>query len=437
MQKPLKTLVIGSGGREHTLVRACLQSPCCGEVIAAPGNGGISMETACLAVDVSDVEAIRDLAVAENIDFAIIGPEVPLCAGAADALRDSGILVYGPGASESRLEGSKIFTKNFLNQYGIPTAASATFRRGEEAALREYLETFTGAIVVKASGLAAGKGVIIAANKEEALAAALPMLRGETFGESGEELLIEEYLEGDEASITLMISGSEYVILPPAQDHKRVGEGDTGENTGGMGAYAPAPVAGGPMEAIIRETIIQPTLNGFKKEGFDFRGTLFIGIMITETGPKVLEFNVRFGDPETQVLLPLLKNDPVEIMLDCARGTLKPSEVDLKDASSMVVVVAADGYPGPYAKGDPIGLPVDLPEGVDILHAGTSIRPDGAIISSGGRVLGVTATCKTIAEAAQSAYAVCDAIVWPRKYYRRDIGWRVLGSQAQAEKKTP
>lgn len=426
MNKPLNTLVIGSGGREHALVRSCLASPLCASVAAAPGNGGMAREVSCYEVDVTDAEAVAALAATLGSQLVIIGPEVALCAGVADRLRAAGCLVYGPGAREAQLEGSKVFAKEFCQRYAIPTARSHTFRAGDEKALEDYLADHPLPIVVKASGLAAGKGVIIAATREEALEAGRRMLSGESFGTSGQELLIEEFLQGSEASVTLMISGTSYLMLPPAQDHKCIGEGDTGANTGGMGAYAPAPVATGFMEERLRRDIIEPTLRGFAEEGFDFRGTLFIGVMIGKDGPRVLEYNVRFGDPETQVLLPLLQDDPVALMLACAEGKPLPVEIKCHAGSALVVVLAAEGYPGEYAKGDTILLPEDLPEGVQIIHAGTRLATDGSLRSHGGRVLGVSARASSLGAARKEAYAVCESIQWERKYYRRDIGWRAL-----------
>ncbi len=422
----MDVMIIGSGGREHALLKACLASPLANRVIAAPGNAGMAAEAECFPLSVEDVKGAVALATQEKVDLVIIGPEVPLSLGMADAIRAAGILVYGPDKEEAQLEGSKAFCKRFLERYEIPTAASRTFARSQTTAALDYLETLSLPIVVKASGLAAGKGVIIAKTRKEAEHAVMDMHSGELFGNAGDEVVIEEFLDGEEASITLMVCGDRYVQLPAAQDHKRVGEGDTGPNTGGMGCYAPASVASGEMEERIRKEIIEPTMNGFREEGFDFRGTLFIGVMITRSGPKVLEFNVRFGDPETQVVLPLLENDPLEIMRDCANGSLNPADVRVRPSFAINVVLAAKGYPGAYSKGDLIKLPQDLPPGCSIVHAGTGSDSNGNFISAGGRVLGVTAFGDTLAQAAEAAYKVVDAIEWNNKYFRRDIGHRQL-----------
>ena len=424
IRQRMNILVIGSGGREHALLKACMASPLSTRVIAAPGNGGMADEAECFPLDVENVAQAVELATREKIDLAIVGPEVPLALGMADALRDAGILVYGPGRDAAQLEASKAFCKAFFAKYDIPTAASATFDSDQLDEAIEYLGKCDIPVVVKASGLAAGKGVIIAQSREEAGEAVRGMLDGSMFGEAGSEVVIEECLVGEEASITLMVCGEKYVMLPAAQDHKRVGDGDSGPNTGGMGAYAPAPVVSPEMEKRIVEEVIEPTMRGFAAEEFDFRGTLFIGIMVTAKGPMVLEFNVRFGDPETQVVLPMLDADPLALILDCAKGTLNPENVGIKPGSSIVVVVAANGYPGKYPKGEKIVLPSDLPENCSIVHAGTKKLDDGTIVSAGGRVLGVTAYASTLREAAAMAYSIVDRIEWQSKYVRRDIGYR-------------
>ena len=427
MESPLKILVIGSGGREHALLKACLKSPMVEKAWAAPGNGGMAAEAECHPLDAEDPEACVALARELGANFVIVGPEVPLALGAADALREAGIATYGPGKDGAVLESSKAACKAFFAKYDIPTAAWDTFTEAGPAL--EYLDSCSLPVVVKASGLAAGKGVLICETREEAETAVRGMLEDGQFGESGEQVVIEEFLTGQEASIMVLVSGDQYVCLAPSQDHKRVGEGDTGLNTGGMGAYAPAAVVDEAVMATVRATVIEPTLEGFKAEGIDFRGTLFVGVMISEAGePKVLEYNVRFGDPECQVLLPLCETDPVSLMWDCANGTLKPAEVKMRDGAAMIVVLAAKGYPGAYPKGDRIKLPESLPEGVDIVHAGTKLDAEGNLVASGGRVLGVVAMAPSLEEAAAKAYAVCDAVEWENKYFRRDIGHRQLKS---------
>ena len=425
METQLKVLIIGSGGREHALLKACLKSPLVTQAWAAPGNGGMQADAVCLPLNVEDPEACVQLAQSLGANFVIVGPEVPLALGAADALRAAGIATYGPGRDGAVLESSKAACKAFFQKYAIPTAEWSAFTTVEPALA--YLKTCALPVVVKASGLAAGKGVLICETAAAAEAAVRGMLVEGQFGESGSEVVIEEFLTGQEASIMVMVSGDQYVCLAPSQDHKRVGEGDTGLNTGGMGAYAPAAVVTPSVMEQVHHKIMAPTLAGFRAEGIDFRGTLFVGLMISDAGEaKVLEYNVRFGDPECQVLLPLCETDPVGLMWDCANGTLQPAEVRLRDQAALIVVVAAKGYPGDYAKNDPIGLPAHLPEGVEILHAGTRLAADGSLLSSGGRVLGVVSMAESLAAAAEKAYAVCDAIEWNNKYYRRDIGHRQL-----------
>lgn len=427
MKPQLNVLIIGSGGREHALLRACLDSPLVASATAAPGNGGMAADAVCHALDVEDPQACVALARNIGANFVIVGPEVPLALGVADALREAGIATYGPGQDGAVLESSKAACKDFFKRYAIPTAAYGTFSETEPALA--YLKTCKVPVVVKASGLAAGKGVLICETLEAAEAAVRGMLEENQFGDSGREIVIEEFLKGQEASIMVMVSGDQYVCLPPSQDHKRIGEGDTGLNTGGMGAYAPAAVVTDAVMDSVHEKIIQPTLAGFKKEGIDFRGTLFIGLMIDDSGEaKVLEYNVRFGDPECQVLLPLCETDPVQLMWDCANGTLEPGEVKIREDHAIIVVLAAKGYPGAYPKGDLIGLPLDLPENVHIIHAGTQLDEDGCLRSSGGRVLGVVAMAPRLEEAAASAYAVCDRVNWDNKAFRRDIGYRQLKS---------
>lgn len=431
LQAPrLKVLVIGSGGREHALVNSCLASPLVAEVVAAPGNGGMSRVARCVDLDVADVPATVALARTEKVDFVIVGPEVPLALGLVDALGAVGVPAYGPGKAAARLESSKVFCKDFLQRHGIPTAAYATFSDLEPALA--YVSACVYPVVVKASGLAAGKGVVICEDEHQARAALQAMIVDKAFGESGAEVVIEEFLRGEEASLMVVVCDDRYVCLPVSQDHKRIGEGDTGLNTGGMGAYAPAAVVDAELQQWIERHIIQPTLQGFAKDRLTFRGTLFIGLMIDGGAAKVLEFNVRFGDPECQVLLPLLASDPIQLLYDCARGCLKPDTVQLKDGFAAIVVLASGGYPGQYRQGDAIALPVALPEGVDIVHAGTRMDAKGTLLTAGGRVLGVVATADALQTALDKAYAICAQVQWPDCYYRRDIGWRQLASDNQS-----
>lgn len=420
----LTVLILGSGGREHALLKACLRSPRVASVRVAPGNGGMALEAECLEVDAADPAAVLALVRRTRSTFVIVGPEVPLAAGVVDVLEAAGIAAYGPLAAGARLEASKAFSKDFMARHGVPTAASATFRALAPAL--EYARAQPVPIVIKASGLAAGKGVVIAATHADAEAALRDMMETKVFGSSGDEVVIEEFMQGEEASIMLMVCRDEYLMLPPSQDHKRVGEGDTGPNTGGMGAYAPTTVVTPEVERRLRDEIIGPTLRGLKADGIDYRGTLYVGIMVTEAGPKVVEFNVRFGDPECQVLLPSLETDPVGIMEDIAHGRFQPAVVKLRPGATIIVVLAAGGYPGTIRTGDPIALPASLPVGVDIVHGGTRRLPDGRVVVAGGRVLGVVAHGPTLEAAARLAYAVVPLIRFEGGHHRRDIGYRQL-----------
>ena len=420
----LNILVVGSGGREHALLQACLQSPLTGKVIAAPGNGGMALEAECFDVPVEEIEGMVALAQAQGIGLVIVGPEVPLSLGLVDALAAVSIPAYGPNAAGAQLESSKVFCKNFFAKHNIPTAAYGNFT--EIAPALAYLEEHPAPIVIKASGLAAGKGVIMAETQDEAIAAAKDMLEGDAFGSSGKEIVIEETLYGEEASIHVIASGEDFVCLPPSQDHKRAGEGDTGLNTGGMGAYTPTSRVTSAMQAEIEEKVIKPTLAGLKADGIDYRGTLYAGLMLTDQGVKVLEYNVRFGDPETQVLLPMVADDLVPILLASARGESLPAKLEFHDGAAIVVVLAAGGYPGSYAIGNPITFPKSLPASAAIVHAGTTRDPDGTIRTAGGRVLGVSSQAPTLKAAAKLAYKVCDQVKFEDKFLRRDIGHREL-----------
>lgn len=405
-------------------MRALRASPSHPRVVCAPGNAGIADDVPCVPVAADDVAGLVDLARRERFEFVVVGPEVPLALGLADRLSEAGIPVYGPKADGARLEASKIFTKQILLKHRIPTAAAGVFD-AVPAALA-YLRTRKVPIVVKADGLAAGKGVIVAQTREEAETAVRDMLEGGRFGSSGRQLLIEDCLFGEETSILVVVSGRDYVILPTSQDHKRIGDGDTGPNTGGMGTYSPAGVVTPALLERIEREIVAPSVAAIADEGMDYRGTLFIGIMLTAEGPQVIEYNARFGDPETQVVLPRLANDVLALLWAAARGRLAGQRLEVRPEHAICVVVAAKGYPDAYPKGDVIEFPVELPPGVSILHAGTARDRAGRVVMNGGRVLGVTALAPTLREAADRAYAVCEQIGCTNKYFRRDIGAREL-----------
>ncbi|WP_342642748.1 phosphoribosylamine--glycine ligase [Rhodoligotrophos ferricapiens] len=421
----MNILVIGSGGREHALCWAISASPLLDRLFCAPGNGGIG-EVAELVADlaISDHAAIIEFCRTQKIELVVVGPEAPLVAGLVDDLTRAGIKAFGPSAAAARLEGSKAFTKEFCARHNIPTAAFARF--SDPQAAKAYLGK-TAPIVLKADGLAAGKGVIIATTPAEAHAAVDDILGGQ-FGTAGREIVIEEFLEGEEASFFVLVDGTHGLPLATAQDHKRVGDGDTGPNTGGMGAYSPAPVMTQEMIDRTMREIIAPTIAGMAAEGAPYKGVLYAGLMITSAGPKLIEYNCRFGDPECQVLMMRLKSDIVPALLASVDGELGDFDLRWHDEAALTVVMAANGYPGDYVKGTEIrnlGHAAEV-EGVEIFHAGT--RRDGdKILANGGRVLNVTAIGTTLAQAQARAYAAVDRIDWPEGFCRRDIGWRALG----------
>ena len=416
--------MVGSGGREHALVRALASSPAKPRVLCAPGNAGIAQEAACFPARADDIPGLLGLVQEEKVDFVVVGPEVPLVLGLADRLAEAGIAVYGPVAAGARLEASKTFTKELLLRHHIPTAAAGIFT--EAAPALAHLRKGRVPVVVKADGLAAGKGVVVAATLAEAESAVRGMIEGGAFGAGGRQVLIEECLEGEETSLLVVVSGRDYVILPTSQDHKRIGEGDTGPNTGGMGAYSPAEVVTPALLAEIDARIVRPSVEAIASEGIAFRGTLFIGIMLTADGPKVLEFNTRFGDPETQAVLPRLASDLLALLWAAATGRLAGIGLEVRPEHAICVVISARGYPGSYASGDAIEIPPSLPTGVTVYHAGTARDAAGRLVTSGGRVLGVTATGPTLRSAAAGAYEACDSIRCTSKYYRRDVGARQL-----------
>jgi len=428
---PSSILVVGSGGREHALVKALASSPAKPRVVCAPGNAGIAADVRCFPVAVDDLAGLVALAQREKVDFVVVGPEVPLALGLADQLIAAGIPVYGPKAAGARLEASKIFTKQILLKHRIPTAAAGIFHEVQPAL--DYLKEKSAPIVIKADGLAAGKGVVVAQTMPEAEAAVRDMLAGNKFGAAGSQILIEDCLVGEETSILVVVSGRDYVILPVSQDHKRIGEGDTGPNTGGMGTYSPAEVVTPALLERIDREIVRPSVNAIADEGLDYCGTLFIGIMLTPAGPSVIEFNARFGDPETQVVLPRLQTDLLALLWAATRRKLAGFRLEVRPDYALCVVIAAKGYPEAFAKGDPIVLPpaAELLPQTFIYHAGTAKNPAGQIVTNGGRLLGVTAVAPTLRAAAARAYATCEIIECASKYYRRDIGAR------QLNRKTP
>ena len=426
----MKILIVGGGGREHALAWKAAQSPEVDEVLVAPGNAGTAREPGVrnVAVGAEDLDGLLALARDEGADLTIVGPEAPLVAGIVDRFAAAGLRCFGPTAAAARLEGSKAFTKDFLARHRIPTAAYATFTEVEPAL--DYLRAQGAPIVIKADGLAAGKGVVVARELDQAEAAVRDMLAGNAFGEAGHRVVIEECLTGEEASFICLVDGEHVLPLASSQDHKPVGEGDTGPNTGGMGAYSPAPVVTPQVHRRILDEVIRPTVAGLAAEGHPFTGFLYAGLMIDAAGaPRVLEFNVRFGDPETQPILMRLRSDLVGLCQAALDGRLDAVEAQWDPRAALGVVMAAEGYPGPYRKGDVIeGLPEDTPE-TKVFHAGTALR-DGQVVTAGGRVLCVTALGETVAAAARRAYAVVEGIHWPGAHYRRDIGHRAIAREA-------
>jgi phosphoribosylamine--glycine ligase len=421
----MNVLLIGSGGREHALAWALAASPLLDKLYAAPGNPGIAAHADCVALSVADHAAVAGFCREHRIGLVVVGPEAPLVAGLADDLAAAGIEVFGPSRAAAQLEGSKGFTKDLCRDLGIPTAAYGRFR--DAVAAKAYLAHQRMPIVVKADGLAAGKGVVIAATRAEAEAAIDACFSG-VFGDAGSEVVVEEFLEGEEASFFALVDGRAALPLVSAQDHKRVGDGDTGPNTGGMGAYSPAPVMTPEVTRRTMTEIIQPTVAGMASRGMPFKGVLFAGLMITPAGPKLIEYNVRFGDPECQALMLRLKSDLLPALLATCDGTLSHFDLRWHDDAALAVVMAAKGYPGTSEKGSEIrGLDLaGTGGGVEIFHAGT--RLDGTrLLADGGRVLTVAARGRDVAEAQRRAYTAVDRIDWPGGFCRRDIGWRAVG----------
>ena len=422
----MRVLLIGSGGREHALAWKIAASPLLTKLYAAPGNPGIGREAELVTLDIADHAAMCRYCTEKKIDLVVVGPEGPLVAGLADALRAENIRVFGPSKAAAQLEGSKGFTKDLCAKYGIPTAAYGRF--ADLASARAYVEKAGVPIVIKADGLAAGKGVTVAMTIDQALAALDACFDG-SFGQAGAEVVVEEFLVGEEASFFCLCDGVTALPFGTAQDHKRVGDGDTGPNTGGMGAYSPAPVMTPDMTLRTMREIVEPTMRGMTELGAPFAGVLFAGLMITDKGPKLIEYNTRFGDPECQVLMMRLKDDLLVLLNAAADGQLAHMSVRWREEAALTVVMAARGYPGAPEKGSVIrGVEEAAGDGVEIFHAGTAIN-SGALVANGGRVLNVTATGRTVGEAQRRAYAALDRIDWPDGFSRRDIGWQAVARE--------
>ena len=424
----MNILIIGGGGREHALAWKAAQSPLADKVYVAPGNAGTALEPALENVDISatDIDGLLQFAKDKQVGLTIVGPEAPLVIGVVDAFKQAGLTIFGPTQGAAQLEGSKAFTKDFLARHNIPTAAYENFTEIEPALA--YLDKVGAPIVIKADGLAAGKGVIVAMTLQEAKDAVHDMLAGNAFGDAGHRIVIEEFLDGEEASFIVMVDGENVIPMATSQDHKRVGDGDTGLNTGGMGAYSPAPVVTDEVHQRVMEQVIYPTVKGMDQEGNRYQGFLYAGLMIDNAGnPKVIEFNCRFGDPETQPIMMRLQSDLVALCLAGAKGELAGKDSLWDERPALGVVIAAGGYPGDYRNGDVIsGLPTSEAADSKVFHAGTKLNQAGEVVTAGGRVLCVTALGNDIAKAQAKAYEVAKTINWSGSFYRNDIGYRAI-----------
>ena len=425
----MKVLVVGSGGREHALIWKLKQSPAVTEIFCAPGNAGIAQLADCVLIKGTDGKGLLKFVKEKKIDLTVIGPEQPLVAGIVDLFEEHGLNVFGPSKAAAQLEGSKVFSKDFMQRNGIPTARFRSFKRQEIADAKKYVQELQLPCVIKADGLAAGKGVLMCQTLQEAESALEDIMIRNEFGEAGDLVVIEEFLKGEEASIFVLTDGEQFSILSSAQDHKRILDGDMGKNTGGMGAYSPAPVVTPELLQRVTKEIIIPTLDSMKKEGMPYRGCLYVGLMMTAKGPKVLEYNCRFGDPETQVVVPLIDADLAEIFLAIAQRRLRPSEIKIHSASAVCVVMASQGYPDEYTSGKKIsGLDsAKMEDGVVVFHAGTK-KEGSAVVTAGGRVLGVTAVGyrNELERTIQTAYRAVERITFDGAYYRSDIGKKAL-----------
>ena len=420
----MKILVVGGGGREHAIIKSLKKNPAVTEIIATPGNGGIAKDATCVNIGAKDIPAIVDFAVSNGIDYAVVAPDDPLVLGCVDALEEKGIPCFGPKANAAIIEGSKVFSKNLMKKYGIPTAAYEVFD-DMDAALK-YLETAPIPTVIKADGLALGKGVIIAMTRQEAMDAVKSMMADKVFGASGDHIVIEEFLEGPEVSVLSFTDGKTVVPMVSSMDHKRAGDNDTGLNTGGMGTIAPNPYYTEEVVQRCMEEIFLPTVAAMNAEGRTFKGCLYFGLMITKNGPKVIEYNCRFGDPETQVVLPLLESDLLTVMQAVTNGNLADVEVKFADKSACCVILASNGYPSSYAKGFEITMTEEAEKCTFV--AGAALK-DGKLVTSGGRVTGTTAIADTLEEAIKEAYRISDGVQFENAYRRSDIGQRALAAQ--------
>ena len=417
----MKLLVVGGGGREHAIIKKLKENPQVEQIFALPGNGGMAADATCVDIGAKDIPAIVEFALANAIDYAVVAPDDPLVLGCVDALEEKGIPCFGPRANAAIIEGSKVFSKNLMKKYGIPTATYEVFD-DLEAALA-YLDTAPIPTVVKADGLALGKGVIIAMTREEAKAAVVSMMQDKQFGASGDHVVIEEFLTGPEVSVLSFTDGEMVVPMISSMDHKRAGDNDTGLNTGGMGTIAPNPYYTEAVAKACMDTIFLPTIRAMKAEGRPFKGCLYFGLMLTPNGPKVIEYNCRFGDPETQVVLPLLDSDLLTVMQATTGGTLADTEVKFSDKSACCVIMASAGYPQAYDKGLPLTIPAEIADSVYV--AGAAIK-DGVLVTNGGRVLGATAVADTLSRAIDEAYQLVDKIHFDNAFYRHDIGAKAL-----------
>ena len=418
----MKILVIGSGGREHALVWKIKQSPLVSEIYCAPGNAGIAALAEIVPIKANNHNELLQFAHEKSIDLTVVGPEQPLTEGIVDLFESEGLKIFGPSKLAAELEGSKVYAKQFMQKYHIPTAEFRSFSASERFDAERYVDEIPVPIVIKADGLAAGKGVSICETKEQTLEALDFMFAKKIFGNAGLNIVIEEYLSGEEASVFALTDGKEFILLSPAQDHKRIFDGDKGKNTGGMGSYAPAPIMSDEIISKVKRGIIRPTLSGMAKEGRLYKGCLYVGLMITETGPKVIEYNCRFGDPETQVVLPLIDEDIVRIMLDIANGKLSETKIKLSDAHAVCVVLASGGYPDSFEIDKQIyGLESVTDKDVVVFHSGTKYNKDN-IVTSGGRVLGVTAIGQGLEGTIDKTYRAVEKITFDGAYYRSDIG---------------